>query len=95
MITIPLKNGAENARQEFSATLGENLLDFSLKYLSYVGEPMWVLDVRNDGSPITLGKGLQPNGVINLGMFGKLVFVGESATLDNLGVANQLIWAVE
>lgn len=95
MINIPLKNGAENARQDFSANLGGNLIDFSIKFLSYLDTPMWVLDARIDATPITLGRGLQPNGVLDLGSFGKLVFIGEPATLDNLGVANELIWAVE
>lgn len=95
MINIPLKKGPENARQEFSATLGEYLIDFSLSFLSYLDQPMWTLSAFIDGSPIILGTGLQPNGVINLGNYGKLVFVGDQATLDNLGVANTLIWAVE
>lgn len=95
MIEIPLKNGAENARQEFSVTLNDVTMDFSVKYLSYLDEPMWIIDVHIDGTPVTLGKGLQPNGWINLYDYGKLVFVGESATLDNLGVNNKLIWAVE
>lgn len=96
MIAIPLKSGAENARQTFTVTLGGNMIEMTLQYLSYVGEPMWVLDARIDGSPLVLGRGLQPNGVINLGKsYGKLVFVGEKATLNNLGESNQLLWVIE
>ena len=96
MIEIPVKNGAENARQEFSVSLGGNLLVMTLNFLSYLDLPTWTIDVRRDGSPIILGVGLEPNAVIEMSVtLGKLVLVGDRPTLDNLGVSNKLIWAVE
>lgn len=96
MIEIPVKNGAENARQEFSVSLGGNLLVMTLNFLSYLDLPTWTIDVRRDGSPIILGVGLEPNAVIEMSVtLGKLVLVGNRPTLDNLGVSNKLIWAVE
>lgn len=96
MIEIPVKNGAENAHQEFSVTLGGNLFVITLHYLSYLDLPTWVMNVKRDGSPVVTGVGLEPNGVVNLGgSLGKIVLVGERATLDNLGISNRLIWAVE
>lgn len=95
MIEIPLKNGAQNARQKFTVTLGDYQLSMTLNYLSYLDIPMWSLSVFHDGYPIRLGTALAVNGVIKMGKYGVLVLVGNEPTLDNLGVDNTLIWAVE
>lgn len=96
MIEVPVKNGAENARQEFTVSLGGKLLNITLSYLSYIEPSAWIIDVKRDGSPLIMGVGLEPNGVISLGEdVGKLVLVGDRPTLDNLGHSNKLIWAVD
>jgi len=92
MINIPLKNGAENARQQFTVQLGDHYCDFRVYYLSYLDSPTWCLDVTRDGTPLVKGVALCPNGIIDLGYVGVLVFTGENVTLNNLGRENTLTW---
>lgn len=95
MIQIPLKNGAVNAHPDFSMRLNGVLLDFEVNYLTYLDNPMWSVDIYNDGSAIALGAMLCSGADIlenyDAGI-GSLIFVGDDATLDNLGIANQLVW---
>ena len=95
MIDIPLSNGAENARQSFTAQLGEIYCDIRVYFLSYLDKPTWCIDVIRDGSPVVLGVALEPNGVIDLGVIGYLVLTGRDTTLDNLGRDNKLTWVAE
>lgn len=95
MLQIPLKNGAANAHQRFSVQLGDNLIDFEIDYNSYLDSPSWSLNLYRDGTRLIAGAMLEPGadiiGPYQVGI-GRLVFVGEEVTLDNLGVANQLVW---
>lgn len=95
MITIPLLSGSINAHQSFSMQLGNNFLDFELDFLSYLEYPAWSLSIYRDGSPLALGAMLEPGSDILKNYnarIGSFVFVGEMVTLDNLGVANSLVW---
>lgn len=94
MITIPLKNGASNAHPIFTIQLGDNFLQFTLNYVTVAG-PAWSVDVSREGVTLISGAMLEPNAVITDGYeagIGKLVFIGDDVTLDNLGVNNRLVW---
>lgn len=94
MIVVPLIGGAAYAHQTFSMQLGDNLIDFKLDYITVAG-PAWSLDASINGEPVISGAMLEPGvdiaKVYNAGI-GKLVFVGEPVTLDNLGKSNKLVW---
>lgn len=94
MKTIPLKNGATNAHQEFSVQLGDKFLDFTINYVTIAG-PSWSVDISYRGVVLIAGAMLEPNAVITDNYeagIGRLVFVGDDVTLDNLGVNNKLVW---
>lgn len=94
MITIPLLNGANNAHYEFTIQLGDNFLQFVVNYITESG-PSWSVDISREGVTLINGAMLEPNAIItdnyNAGI-GRLVFVGDDVTLDNLGVDNKLVW---
>lgn len=97
MITIPLLNGAANAHQRFTIQLGDNLLEFTLNYVTTYG-PAWSVDIAREGVTLVSGAMLEPNAVITDGYeagIGRLVFVGENVTLDNLGLDNSLLWVAD
>jgi len=56
------------------------------------------MNLFRDGSPLVRGAMLEPgcdviaNYRANIGL---LVFVGDPVTLDNLGIANHLVWVTE
>ena len=93
MITIPLSCGAINSHQNFTIQLGENFLEFTINYITRSGE--WSVDIRDEGILIVAGAMLNPNSNIiknyNVNI-GRLVFVGDKPTLDNLGKSNSLVW---
>lgn len=98
MTEIPLANGSANAHQRFSIQLGENFLDFEINYLSYLDKEAWTMNVLRDGTPLVYGAMLVPGAdvIANYGAdIGRLVFVGDEVTLDNLGVQNHLVWVSE
>jgi hypothetical protein len=98
MVEIPLTNGATNAHQRFSVQLGTNLIDFQLDFISYLDKPAWSMNLYRDGSPLVYGAMLEPGcDVIDnyRAGIGLLIFVGDPVTLDNLGVANHLVWVTE
>ena len=98
MIEIPLRNGAEYARHQFTVTLGDNQILIKQEFLSYLDVPQWVVSVYRESLPVVLSKSLVPNVEITTQSkinIGRIVFVGEEATLGNLGVDNKLIWAYE
>lgn len=95
MLTIPLGAGAANAHQRFTLQLGENLIDFELDFISYLGAPAWSMNLVRDGSPIVSGAMLEPGCDVIQGYrttIGQLVFTGAEVTLDNLGIENFLVW---
>lgn len=94
MITIPLLNGAANAHQVFTIQLGDNLLDFTLNYITIAG-PAWSVDISREGVTLISGAMLEPNAIITDNYdadIGRLIFTGADVTLDNLGVDNTLVW---
>lgn len=98
MIQIPLQNGSANAHQSFSMRLGGSLLSFEVDYLSYLDAPAWTINIYRDGTPMILGAMLEPGAEVSLGYhagIGRFFFVGQNATLDNLGVDNALVWVAE
>lgn len=93
MIEVPLRGGAANAHQEFTMLLGDNTLDFTLNYVTQYNA--WSLDISRDDVSLVRGAMLEPSSDIIKtynAQIGKLVFVGEEVTLDNLGTANHLVW---
>lgn len=102
MITIPLVNGAENAHQVFSVQLGDNFLTFTLNFvtrsLTDDNFAAWVVDIEREGELLIAGAPLSPGTNIvenyDLGI-GRLVFVGDTPTLNNLGESNSLVWEDE
>ena len=98
MNTIPLKGGAVNSHQKFSATLGGVLVDFVLNYITRKDSDSfgtWSLDAYVQGGLVAGGMMLESGAVINRNYqagIGKLSFVGSDATLDNLGADNHLVW---
>ncbi len=87
---IPLTPGV--VPQVFTIRLGENQVRFELNYIQ-TGQ--WLCNLFRGNQPLAKGVMLEPNADIiepfNLGI-GRLIFVGEDTTLDNLGVANHLVW---
>lgn len=93
-IVIPLLGGSVNAHQQFTMQLGDNLLTFTLNFITLAG-PAWSLDVANEGVPLIAGAMLEPDAIISQPYdadIGRLVFTGLDVTLDNLGVDNKLTW---
>lgn len=93
-VTIPLTGGAVNAHPTFTMQLGDNLLDFTLNYVTLAG-PAWSLDVHREGVLLIAGAMLEPDCVISQSYgadIGRFVFTGLDVTLDNLGVDNTLTW---
>ena len=97
MIEIKLPNGAEQAHYTTAIRLGDNLLTLVFNYLSYQDTPMWVMDILRDGTLICSGVNLASGSEITLTDnlpedIGRFFFVGDDATLDNLGIENHLVW---
>lgn len=92
MTQIPLKGGAQNSHQIIDIQLGDNLVELRLNY-QQTGQ--WSVDLYIDDLPVALGAMLEPNADIIEAFkldIGKLIFVGDDTTLDNLGVNNSLVW---
>lgn len=93
MITVPLKGGAVNAHQTLSVQLGDNFLEFKVNYITRF--PGWSVDILQEGVILIAGAMLVPGADIIKNYdadIGSLKFVGDEATLDNLGQANSLVW---
>lgn len=92
---IPLVGSAVNAHYQFEVQLGEVLSLFKIDWRTLT--QVWSVRIYVEGVNLVNGAILQPNADIikpwNLTpVLGNLIFVGEAVTLDNLGVANQLVW---
>ena len=98
ILEIPIKGGAENAHQSFTANLGGNEFTFYLNFMAYLDEPSWNMDIEVNGEMLIYGLLLKcgcdllSEYQFNLG--GLLIF-GEEPTLDNLGVSNTFVWVSE
>ena len=98
MIEIPLANGSANAHQRFGVQLGDNYLDFEINFISYTDTPAWTVNIYRDGTPLVTGAMLVPGADIIANYragIGRLVFVGDEVTLNNLGVDNHLTWVLQ
>lgn len=98
MTEIPLSSGSANAHQRFGIQLGDNYLDFQIDYLSYLDKPAWTMNILRDGTYLVTGAMLVPGADVINGYragIGRLVFVGDEVTLDNLGIDNHLVWVSE
>lgn len=95
MLTIPLGAGAANSHQRFDVQLGENLINFEIDFISYLATPAWSMNLLRDGSMIVSGAMLEPGSDIIQSYragIGQMVFTGNDATLNNLGIENFLVW---
>ncbi len=93
MLTIPLKAGAVNSHLTFTIALGDESFTMVQNHVTPLGRGAWSLDVWLDGERIKSGLMLEPNAIYKLpDGYGRLAFVGDESTLDNLGIANSLVW---
>ena len=93
MITIPLVGGAVNSHQTQYIQLGDNFCELVINYVTITGD--WVMDVYVEGSRVMMGVMLKPDAPISATYgdpIGRLFFVGDEPTLDNLGTDNALVW---
>ncbi|CPR20608.1 hypothetical protein JMY81_01130 [Brenneria goodwinii] len=92
MKTIPLARGL--ADFSFTSNLNDTLLRFNVRWLTRYG--YFVVDIRDtDNAPIALGRALHVGINLLAGLntdIGKIVLEGETPTLANLGVTNNLNW---
>lgn len=80
------------AFQRFDSPLGQNRITFEL---NYVRTDQWSMDIFSGQTLLASGLMLEPNSVLTRGRFleiGELVFMGDDATFENLGINNKLIW---
>lgn len=90
---IPLTGGSANSHQEFSVQLGARFLSCKLHYLTLSGQ--WSLDLYENETPLAVGLMLESNANLLEAYdldIGSLYFVGDEATLDNIGIDNSLVW---
>lgn len=95
MVEIPLTSGTTNAHQRFSIQLGSNYIDFEIDFVSYLDNPAWSMNLIRDGSVLVAGAMLEPGSDVIANYragIGRLVFVGDPVTVDNLGISNNLVW---
>lgn len=93
---IPLVGGAVNAHQTINVQLGNNFVDITLDWRTIIEQ--WSVKIEQDGVLLVTGVMLEPN--INIlqnypdlaPTIGSIYFVGDKATLDNLGSNNSLVW---
>lgn len=99
MIGISLDSGVENAQQRFQQRINGWLMSFEVDFISYTKNPYWKINIYADGVligaglPLFVGADLLANQ--NVGKYGRFIFVGDEPTLDNLGIANSLVWIPE
>lgn len=93
---IPLQGGAVNAHQTIQVQLGDGFYDLTFDYRTTLEQ--WSMKVELNGEVLVPSAMLEPN--VNTiqhypslrDTLGKLWFIGDEATIDNLGSANQLVW---
>ncbi|MEL0577071.1 hypothetical protein AACK17_00770 [Pectobacterium punjabense] len=92
MKIVPLTRGL--ADFSFTSTLNNAALRFNVRWLTRYS--YFVVDIRDAfGDPIALGRGLHVGVNLLAGLntdIGKLVLDGETPTMENLGVTNNLRW---
>lgn len=93
---IPLTGGAVNAHQTINIQLGDNFVVITLAWRTIIEQ--WSVKIEQNGVVLVTGVMLVPN--VNIlqhypdlsPTMGAIYFVGDVATLDNLGVDNSLVW---
>lgn len=92
MKIVPLTRGL--ADFSFTSTLNNATLRFNVRWLTRYS--YFVVDIRDAiGAPIALGRGLHVGVNLLAGLntdIGRLVLDGETPTMENLGVTNNLRW---
>ncbi len=93
-LVIPLRAGAQNAHSQLTVQLGDELLELHLNYITLAG-PAWSMDIYREGVLLLPGVMLEPGVILtevtDIGI-GTMMFSGDEVTLDNLGIANNLVW---
>ena len=77
----------------FFVQLGENFLEFRLNYITRFST--WSLDIYREGELLIAGAMLASgaNIIENYNTnIGRLLFVGDDPTIENLGKSNKLVW---
>ena len=92
---IPLLQGAENAHQTLSVLLGNHFLEFRINWVSRFS--YWSVDIIEGVSNLAIGRVFNPPSDLLAGfnleeVYGRIVAVGDVATLDNLGLSDALVW---
>lgn len=95
MIIVPVRAGARYSHQRFSVQLGDNLVDFRLDW-NYLYD-RWAVNLDIEGVRVLSGGILAAGAAVNRHVegMGALYFIGDDATVDNLGKNNQLVWVDE
>jgi len=104
---IPLIGGETNANQSFTISLGDFSLELDLHYQQSGQWMMHIIADGDVGDvPVTridgvdyIAPGVMLEGGVDIiqswnitKLFGQMFFVGDQATLDNLGADNKLVW---
>lgn len=92
MIEIPLQAGVENSHQVFDVQLGDHLFGFELDY-QYLYD-RWLVNIDVDGERLISGSVLAAGSCLNRSAdkYGLIYFIGDDATIDNIGKQNSLVW---
>ncbi|MDB6366759.1 hypothetical protein PH242_03425 [Photorhabdus bodei] len=91
MNIIPLTRNA--AYQTFSVNLNNHRLIFYLHWLTKYG--YFIVDIKDNNIPIVLGRALHVGVNLFSGLntdIGEIILEGETPTISNLGIKNQLKW---
>ena len=92
MKIIPLNS--RTASQEFSVTLNNHNLRFTINWMTRY--EYFRVDIHDlDENPIVLGRAMHSGINLLTGLntkIGQIILEGETPTIDNLGVSNQLKW---
>lgn len=79
--------------QRFSVNVDGHSLSFALRWLQNYS--YFAVDIYENGEPVTLGKGLNPDINLVRGLntaLGAIYLSGSQPTIDNLGVSNMLVY---
>jgi len=94
-LVIPVLQGIDNSHQVVSALLGDHFLEFQINWNTRF--EYWSCDIYESGVALALSLVFNPptnilNGLNLTEEYGQIVFMGDVATLDNLGLSNSLVW---
>lgn len=94
-LVIPVLHGINNSHHTVSALLGDHFLEFQIHWNTRF--EYWSCDIFESGIVLALSLVFNPptdilNGLNLTEEYGQIVFTGEVANLDNLGLSNALVW---